>query len=175
LHGLGLHIAVAAVFGTAALAEEVVFDRVATFGQWGVFAEHGPLECWATAWSEREFGPDGRQISNGDSQIFVMFRPFEERFAEVQFYANGRTLLDGYPGSIVTQDVVAEMGIQGEWAWPMTTDDDLRLVVAMADAPTVQVNVALANGQVMSAEFDLDGFAAAVTDAQARCAVLAAG
>ena len=147
-------------------------NRVSTQTDWSVFVESDPTECWAvTAPKETVNKRDGSVVTVRRSKIllFVFHRPSDNVKGQVAFtggypFAKGRSIaldLDG-----VTYDLAAD----GEWAWPPSAADDAKIITAMKRGAKAVVTAQSERGTVTKDTFSLNGFTAAVKDAEKRCA-----
>ena len=62
-----------------------------------------------------------------------------------------------------------ELFTVGEWAWPATTDDDSKIIVAMKRGANAILSGRSGRGTATKDTFSLLGFTAAVEDAAKRC------
>jgi hypothetical protein len=147
-------------------------NRASTHDDWSVFVESNPKECWAvTAPKETVNKRDGSVVTVRRSKIllFVFHRPSDNVKGQVAFtggypFAKGRSIaldLDG-----VTYDLAAD----GEWAWPPSAADDAKIITAMKRGAKAVVTAQSERGTVTKDTFSLNGFTAAVKDAEKRCA-----
>ena len=147
-------------------------NRASTHDDWSVFVESNPKECWAvTAPKETVNKRDGSVVTVRRSKIllFVFHRPSDNVKGQVAFtggypFAKGRSIaldLDG-----VTYDLAAD----GEWAWPPSAADDAKIIAAMKRGAKAVVTAQSERGTVTKDTFSLNGFTAAVKDAEKRCA-----
>ena len=160
----------AGVAGMAAAQE--VTNRVAADTDWAVFEGSEPKECWAvTAPKESTNSRDGRSVSvrRGDILLFVTYRPEQNVVGEISFTG-------GYPfaeGSTATMDVSGttfELFTEGEYAWPATPADDLKIVTAMKRGANAVLTARSSRGTETKDTFSLLGATAMIEDAEKRCA-----
>lgn len=156
--------------GTSA---EVSTNQVAVSTAWSVFVETDPaLECWgvsgpATSVNTRDGEPV--EVQRGDTLLFIAYRPAAGVEGEVSFTG-------GYPfaeNSTVTMQVGEdsfELFTRGEFAWPVSNEDDARIVDAMRRGRDVLLTGRSARGTQTDDTFSLMGFSAALEEAQGRCA-----
>ncbi len=153
-----------------AVAQEET-NRVAADTDWAVFQGEDPKECWAvTAPKETVNTRDDRVVSvrRGDILLFVTFRPEQNIAAEVSFTG-------GYPfadGSTVTMEVdgtTFELFTEGEYAWPATPADDLKIVTAMKRGTNAVVNARSSRGTRTKDTFSLLGATAMIEEAEGLC------
>lgn len=165
-------MAVAAVCaGGSALAQDET-NRVAAETDWAVFQGNEPKECWAvTAPKETVNTRDGRVVSvrRGDILLFVTYRPEQSIAGEVSFTG-------GYPfatGSTATMEVdgnTFELFTEGEYAWPATPADDLKIVTSMKRGSSAVLTARSARGTQTKDTFSLLGATAMIEEAEKLCA-----
>ncbi len=166
--------AVSAVVLTLALAggaaAQVSTNRVAATTDWSVFVEGNPQECWGvSAPKESVNTKDGKPVAvrRGDILLFITFSPGKN--GEVSFSG-------GYPfapGSTVGLDVGGtkfDLFSDGEWAWPASPEDDVKIVAALKSGTSAVLTAHSARGTQTQDTFSLNGFSAAVDEASKRCA-----
>ncbi len=152
-------------------AQEVT-NRVAADTDWAVFEGSEPKECWAvTAPKESANTRDGRSVSvrRGDVLLFVTYRPAQSVVGEISFTG-------GYPfaeGSTVTMEVSGttyELFTEGEYAWPATPAEDLKVVTAIKRGANAVLTARSSRGTETKDTFSLLGATAMIEDAEKRCA-----
>lgn len=147
-------------------------NRVAVATDWSVFVETDPaLECWGVSGPQatvnRREGEEV-EVSRGDILLFVAYRPAAGVAGEVSFTG-------GYPfaeDSTVTMEIGPdrfEMFTRGEFAWPVSNEDDARIVAAMRRGREVTLTGRSARGTQTEDTFSLMGFTSALEEAQSRC------
>ncbi len=160
----------AGVAGMAAAQE--VTNRVAADTDWAVFEGSDPKECWAvTAPKGSTNTRDGRSVSvrRGDVLLFVTYRPEQNVAGEISFTG-------GYPfaeGSTATMDVSGttfELFTEGEYAWPATPADDLKIITSMKRGANAVLTARSSRGTETKDTFSLLGATAMIEDAEKRCA-----
>ena len=153
-------------------AAQDVSNRVAADTDWAVFEVSDPKECWAvTAPKETVNTRDGRTVSvrRGDILLFVTWRPEQSIAGEVSFTG-------GYPfaeGSTVQMDIggtAFELFTEGEYAWPATPADDLKIVTAIKRGANAVLTARSSRGTQTKDTFSLLGATAMIEDAESRCA-----
>jgi hypothetical protein len=172
-----LGLTAAAVIGTITLsagiasAQQVSENIVSEQGDWAVYEDADPKECWAVAAPKETVNTkEGRVVTVTRSQMLLMtfYRPGAGVDAQVTFTG-------GYPfapGSTVNLDVDGnefELITQGEWAWPENKSADAKIVAAMKAGAKAIVTGRSSRGTVTKDTFSLSGYTAAVNDAQSRC------
>jgi hypothetical protein len=170
VRALVVYLMVAGFAGMAAAQE--VTNRVAADTDWAVFEGSDPKECWAvTAPKGSTNTRDGRSVSvrRGDVLLFVTYRPTQNVAGEISFTG-------GYPfaeGSTATMDVSGttfELFTEGEYAWPATPADDLKIVTAMKRGANAVLTARSSRGTETKDTFSLLGATAMIEDAEKRCA-----
>ena len=167
--------AVQACFAGAALAQssnEESTSRVDAMTDWSVFEEQEPRECWAVTTFKESVNTDesGRikAVSRGEILLMVFYRPNVGVKGQVAFTG-------GYPfagGSTVNVNISGtefELYTEGEWAWPATPQDDVKLITAMKRGADAVLTARSSRGTVTKDTFSLLGFTAALEDAEKRC------
>ena len=167
----GLASAVVALIPAFVLAQEESTNRVAAETDWSVFVETDPTECWSVSSPKETVNTkDGRVVAvrRGDILLFVSYRPGSEVKGEVSFTG-------GYPfagGSTVTLDISGnsfELFTDGEWAWSPSGADDAKIITAMKRGATAIATASSARGTKTQDVFSLQGFTAALQEAEKRC------
>ncbi|MFN3293470.1 MAG: invasion associated locus B family protein, partial [Gemmobacter sp.] len=75
-------------------------------------------------------------------------------------------------GAQVTMEIGSDkftLFTDGEWAWPANANDDAALLAAMKRGATATLTGSSARGTDTKDTFSLQGFTAAMTEAEARC------
>ncbi|MDJ1015512.1 MAG: hypothetical protein QNJ35_03290 [Paracoccaceae bacterium] len=161
-----------AVLAAGPASAQDVSNRVAADTDWAVFEVSDPKECWAvTAPKETVNTRDGRTVSvrRGDILLFVTWRPEQSIAGEVSFTG-------GYPfaeGSTVQMDIggtAFELFTEGEYAWPATPADDLKIVTAIKRGANAVLTARSSRGTQTKDTFSLLGATAMIEDAESRCA-----
>ena len=157
---------------TAAPAEGGSENRVAVATDWSVFVETDPaLECWGVAvpsGSRNTRDGEAVEVRRGDILLFVVHRPTAGVAGEVSFTG-------GYPfdeDATVTMQIGTdrfEMFTRGEFAWPVSAEDDARIVAAMKRGRDVVLTGRSARGTQTEDTFSLMGFTAAMEEVENNC------
>ncbi len=138
---------------------------------WSVCVWNEPKECWGVSKPKETVNSrDGQVVSvrRGDILMFVTFRPGAGARGEISFTG-------GYPfapGSTVNVDIggtAFDLFTDGEWAWPANANDDNALLTAMKRGAQAVVTARSARGTQTRDTFSLQGFTAAMTEAENRC------
>lgn len=155
---------------TAAFAQSET-DCVSAQTDWSVCVWAQPKECWGVSKPKESVNTrDGRAVSvrRGDVLMFVTFRPGAGAKGEVSFTG-------GYPfapGSTVRVEIDSasfELFSDGEWAWPASQSDDAGLLAAMKRGASAKVTARSGRGTQTEDTFSLQGFTAAMQEAEQRC------
>jgi hypothetical protein len=156
----------------SAAAQEQIDNRVAASKDWSVFQKTDPVECYAVSAPKEQLNTrngEPVQVQRGETLLFVFYRPAEGVSGQVTFTG-------GYPfapDSTVTLEVggtAYQLFTVGEWAWPLTPEDDARVVTAMKAGSEAVLSGQSGRGTVTRDTFSLLGFTAAVEEASSRCA-----
>lgn len=168
---IGCAAGFAALMATSAVAQSQSTNQVAAKTDWSVFVESNPTECWGVSTpKETVNSKDGRVVAVNRGQILLMvfYRPSAGAKGQVAFTG-------GYPfasGSTVNVNISGrsfELFTEGQWAWPATTGDDAKIIVAMKRGATAVLTARSGRGTTTKDTFSLKGFTAAVEDAAKRC------
>ncbi|CUK19295.1 hypothetical protein RUE5091_04369 [Ruegeria denitrificans] len=165
----GLCMAGMATTATAQQASST--NRVAAKTDWSVFVEDDPTECWSVSAPKETVNTRGGRVVSvrrSDILLFVFYRPNAEVKGQVTFTG-------GYPfaaGSTVNLEIDGtefELITEGEWAWPATEGEDLKVVAAMKRGTEAVLTARSERGTQTKDTFSLLGFTAAIEDAETRC------
>lgn len=146
-------------------------ECVSSQTDWNVCLWNEPKECWGVSKpTETVNTRDGQSVAVNRSAIllFVTFRPGTGAAGEVSFTG-------GYPfapGSTVGVDIggtTFEMRTDGEWAWPSDPAQDAAMLAAMKGGAQAIITARSARGTQTRDTFSLNGFTAAMTEAENRC------
>ena len=155
---------------SGAVAAQETSNRVAAKGDWSVFSESNPKECWGVSSpKDTQNTKDGKKVDvrRGDILLFVTFRGAKP--GEVSF-------MGGYafaPGSTV--DAVTDKGAKftlftkDEGAWAGSPADDAKIIAALKSANDVTLSGKSGKGTQTQDKFSLKGFSAAMDEAAKRC------
>lgn len=167
----GLTGGVVALAATAAFGQEESTNRVAAETDWSVFVESDPTECWSVSSPKETVNTKNDRVvavRRGDILLFVLYRPGSEISGQVSFTG-------GYPfasGSTVTLAVGSstfELFTDGEYAWSASNSDDAKIITALKRGTDATVSARSARGTKTKDTFSLQGFTAALEEAEKRC------
>jgi len=156
---------------TATAQQATSTNRVAAKTDWSVFVEDDPTECWSVSAPKETVNTRGGRVVSvrrSDILLFVFYRPNAEVKGQVTFTG-------GYPfaaGSTVNLEIDGtefELITEGEWAWPATEGEDLKVVAAMKRGTEAVLTARSERGTQTKDTFSLLGFTAAIEDAETRC------
>ncbi|MBO9447628.1 invasion associated locus B family protein [Ruegeria sp. R14_0] len=164
-------LCVAGMATTAIAQQATSTNRVAAKTDWSVFVEDDPTECWSVSAPKETVNTRGGRVVSvrrSDILLFVFYRPNAEVKGQVTFtggypFASGSTVnleIDGTQFELITE---------GEWAWPATEGEDLKVVAAMKRGTEAVLTARSERGTQTKDTFSLLGFTAAIEDAEKRC------
>lgn len=164
-------LCVAGMATTATAQQATSTNRVAAKTDWSVFVEDDPTECWSVSAPKETVNTRGGRVVSvrrSDILLFVFYRPNAEVKGQVTFtggypFAAGSTVnleIDGSEFALITE---------GEWAWPATEGEDLKVVAAMKRGTEAVLTARSERGTQTKDTFSLLGFTAAIEDAEKRC------
>ena len=154
-----------------ATAQDSSTARVDAMTDWSVFEEASPKECWAvTTFKESVNTKDGRVVAmtRGEILLMVFFRPEAGVTGQVAF-TGGYPFAPGSTVNVRIGDTEFEMYTEGEWAWPATPQDDVKLITSMKRGSDAVLTAVSSRGTKTQDTFSLLGFTAALEDAEKRC------
>lgn len=137
---------------------------------WTVFVDEDPLQCWVVSEPVAVLNTvDGEEVTvnRGETLAFISYWPEQNRLGEVSFTG-------GYPfaeGSVRVEigEASFEMFREGEMAWALSIEADREIIDAMRSGSEVVFYGQSTRGTDTRDTFSLEGFAAAIADAEARC------
>jgi len=142
---------------------------IASFQDWSIFNSNqaGGKICWiATQPTDSKISREGAK--RGEIFMMVSMRPAENITNEISFIA-------GYPLKPATQATLTiggqsfPMHTDGEGAWPLSTEDDAKIILAMKKGATAIIKGVSSRGTRTTDTFSLKGFTKALGTAQASC------
>lgn len=156
----------------APLAAQEVTNRVAADTDWAVFQGSDPKECWAvTAPKSSVNTRDGNrvQVTRGEILLYVTYRPEQDVKGEVSF-TGGYPFAEGSTATLEVAGTTFELFTEGEYAWPATPADDLKVITAMKRGANATVTARSARGTQTKDTFSLLGATSMIEKAEADCA-----
>lgn len=153
-------------------------QRLDVFGDWSVFANTNPRECYATTLALEESALTGAPAPNA-AQLLVTYRPSDDPLSEselpgeLSFWAGGRAIAQGssltarFDGGTRPQ---ITLFTDGAWAWPLDPALDAAAVAAMKDEGAMNIGLLSGAMEAITVSFSLTGFAAAAARAAEHCA-----
>lgn len=145
---------------------------VAFHGDWTVFVETAPRECFVatTPRMARLVKGDTPVPSDRSPVLQVTIRPDEGTLAEVAYFVGDETLR--ISGGVALEGKGTQMLLipQGAWAWPENIDADMRALALMGDSAQVSLRGDLENGSLFTDVYSTNGLTEALTEAARRCA-----
>ena len=166
----GLTLSLAA---TAAMAQQTGTETecVSAKTDWSVCVWNEPKECWGVSKPKETLNSrDGKPVSarRGDILLFVTFRPASGAAGEVSF-TGGYPFAPGSTVGVDIQGTTFDLVSDGEWAWPSSKQDDAAILAALKAGSSAVVAARSARGTQTKDTFSLNGFTAAMAEAEARC------
>ncbi|NUB46688.1 hypothetical protein GEU84_020045 [Fertoebacter nigrum] len=163
-----------AIAATGTMAQEST-NVVATRTDWSVFTEPAgaaqATECWGVSTPKETVNTrDGQPVSvqRSDILLFVTFVPGAGANGQVSF-TGGYPFAPGSTVNITIDSSSFELFTEGEWAWTANDSEDSALLTAMKRGSSAVLTARSARGTQTRDTFSLQGFTAAMTDAEARC------
>ena len=163
-------LALGTLAGSATAQESA--NRVAADTDWAVFEGSDPKECWAVSAPKETVNTRGTQavsVRRGDILLFVTYRPEQSISGEVSF-TGGYPFADGSTATLEVGGSTFELFTEGEYAWPATPADDLKIVTAMKRGSSAAITARSARGTQTKDTFSLLGVTAMIEQAETNCA-----
>lgn len=141
---------------------------------WCVFAEPptNPTECWGVSVPKETVNTDSsgriKAVRRGEILLFVTYRPGSSN-PSISF-TGGYPFAQDTPVTITIGDDKFEMFTDGEWAWPLSTEDDAKILAAMKRGADALLTGRSTRGTITKDTFSLFGFTAVADSAQKYCA-----
>lgn len=164
-------LALAGAAGTIAAAQQTSTNQVAANTAWSVFEDKDPRECWAvSAPTETVNTRDGRVVAvrRGDILLMTFFRPEAGVQGQITF-TGGYPFAGGSTVNLKVGDSEFELFTEGEWAWPASAEEDVRILAAMKRGTDAVLTARSGRGTQTKDTFSLLGYTAAVEEAEKRC------
>ncbi|MGB0958907.1 MAG: invasion associated locus B family protein [Halocynthiibacter sp.] len=146
-------------------------NKIGGNDNWSVFEGSSPKECWAVSAPEQTVNTrGGRVVAVKRSEILLIAsaRPGDGGKTELSF-TGGYSFAKGSTVSMNIGGKTFELLTDGEWAWPATSSDDAKIIVAMKRGAAATLTARSARGTVTKDTFTLSGFTAALGEAEKRC------
>lgn len=153
-----------------ALSAAAQTDEVET--DWYVYVAEDGSECFAMSepTDARFFRDDTEVDANTDPPyLTVVYRPAEGADGQVAYHG-GFPFDDERVIEVTVGSDGHEMFTENTWAWPANPEADAALIESMKNAAEVELSSFSSRGTNVVHTFSLLGFAAAVEEAEARCA-----
>jgi hypothetical protein len=157
--------------GASAAFAQSETECVSAKTDWSVCVWQEPKECWGVSKPKETVNSrDGQVVSarRGDILMFVTFRPGSGTKGEVSF-TGGYPFASGSTVNVTIDSKSFDLISDGEWAWPANTSDDAGLLAAMKAGSSAVVSARSGRGTQTKDTFSLQGFTAAMTEAEQRC------
>ena len=138
---------------------------------WSVCVWNEPKECWGVSKPKETVNTkDGKPVSvrRGDILLFVTFRPKTGAAGEVS-YTGGYPFADGSTVNVEIEGKSFDLVSNGEWAWTSGPEDDATILAALKAGSSAIVSARSGKGTKTRDTFSLNGFTAAMSDAETRC------
>lgn len=147
-------------------------NRVDAKTDWSIFVEDQPTkECWIVSKPTKTVNTRGGRVVSvrrSDILLWVTYRPANGIRGQVSFTG-------GYPFD-PDQPVRIEIGSQsfnlfvdGEFAWPASEAEDAQIREALKAGASAVVEAQSSRGTNTKDTFSLNGFTAALAEAEKRC------
>ena len=146
-------------------------NRVALKGDWAVFYEASPLECWSTASPETSVVKKNGEIifaKRSNITLLTTFRPSQKVSGQTSF-SGGYPFKKGSTVEVIVDGGRFEFGSSGEWAWPKSVAEDAKVINAFQKGGYVTIKGESSRGAITEDTFSLRGYFAATKDAATRC------
>ncbi len=157
--------------GAPVSAQETSTNQVAAKTDWSVFEDKSPRECWAVSSPKETVNTKGGRVvavKRSDILLMAFFRPEAGVAGQITF-TGGYPFAPGSTVNITVDGSSFELFTEGEWAWPASPSDDVKILTAMKRGAEAVLTGRSGRGTVTKDTFSLSGFTAAVEDAEKRC------
>ena len=146
--------------------------RVSEHGDWAVFVDETPKECWSVSLPKKSVNTRGGRtvsVKRSDISLFVFFSPAENVFAQITF-TGGYPFADDQAVALKVDNKSFKLSLtQGEWAWAGSSEKDAQLVKAMKAGSTATLTAISKRGTQTVDTFSLKGFTSATDAAKTHC------
>ncbi len=164
-------MAVCLAAASVAYAQEST-NRVDAKTDWSIFVEDKPAkECWVVSKPTKQvITRNGNVVtaSRSDILLFVTYRPSSGASGEVS-YTGGYPFKSDSTVSLQVGTVNYNLFVDGEWAWPATPSDDAKIRASLKKGAAAIVTGQSTRGKILKDTFSLNGFTAAIAEAEKRC------
>lgn len=159
-------------FAGAGWTAEGKATRVSEHGDWAVFVDKSPKECWSVSLPKKSVNTRGGRtvsVKRSDILLFVFFSPAGKVSEQVTF-TGGYPFAEDKAIKLKVDDKSFKLSlIQGEWAWAGSSEEDVKLVKAMKAGGTATLTAVSKRGTQTVDTFSLKGFTAASDAAKKNC------
>ncbi len=164
-------MAVCLAAASVAYAQEST-NRVDAKTDWSIFVEDQPVkECWVVSKPTKIVNTrGGKVVSANRSEIlfFVTYRPSNGTKGEVSF-TGGYPFKPDSTVSLQVGNANYNLFVDGEWAWPASPGDDAKIRDSMKRGSSAILSAQSKRGTQTKDTFSLNGFTAALAEAEKRC------
>jgi hypothetical protein len=140
---------------------------------WTVYVVDNPTRCWVAAEPTGTVATRGDQdvsnaITRDTAMLMISFWPEDGRLAEVS-YSGGYPFETGSVVTAVSNDETFELFTEGPMSWAGSPQQDQAMIAAMRAGSEIVMTASSTRGTQVVDTFSLQGFTAAIDDAEARC------
>ena len=164
-------MAVCLAAASVAYAQEST-NRVDAKTDWSVFVEDSPTkECWVVSKPTKVVNTRGGKVvtaRRSDILLWVTYRPASGINGQVSF-TGGYPFDPDVPVQLEVGGSTFDMFVDGEYAWPASEKDDARIRDALKKGSAAIMNAQSKRGTKTKDTFSLNGFTAALAEAEKRC------
>lgn len=147
-------------------------NRVDAKTDWSVFVEDQPTkECWIVSKPTKTVNTRGGRIvtvRRGDILLWVTYRPASGIRGQVSF-TGGYPFDPDLPVKMTVGDQSFNLFVDGEFAWPASDGDDAKIREALKRGSSAVLEAQSKRGTNTKDTFSLNGFTAALAEAEKRC------
>ncbi len=164
-------MAVCLAAASVAYAQEST-NRVDAKTDWSIFVENQPVkECWVVSKPTKIVNTRGGKVvtaKRSEILFFVTYRPSSGTKGEVSF-TGGYPFKPDSTVDLQVGNARYNMFVDGEWAWPATPGDDAKIRDSMKRGASAILSAQSKRGTQTKDTFSLNGFTAALAEAEKRC------
>ncbi|MEM7438590.1 MAG: invasion associated locus B family protein [Pseudomonadota bacterium] len=147
-------------------------NRVDARTDWSIFVEDQPTkECWIVSKPTKEVNTRGGRVvtvRRSDILLWVTYRPANGIKGQVSF-TGGYPFDPDKPVRITIGTQTFNLFVDGEYAWPASDSDDSKIRDALKRGSAAVVEAQSRRGTTTKDTFSLNGFTAALAEAEKRC------